>query len=230
MLLKDIARKRSVGFTLAEFLLAVVILFILAAVAIPPGGDFRDRAKVSRAKSDMRSLATAVEAYFADHKEYPAMMVGPLCASNIAGGNLTRVTFRLCDANDPNDFLATLTSPIGYITTYPTDPFSKGTVFGYRQWPHTWIMMSFGPDRDEGERLPGDHYNILPQVEGRVVLLDDGVTTGLIDVNFEPSFNLMVLQPTPEYLSAVGVRSGNSLVYDPTNGTISEGDVPRFKQ
>ena len=220
------------GFTLIELLIVVLIIAILAAIAVPNFLEFQTRAKVSRPKSDMRSLATAMEAYFVDNNEYPAMMRagGVLHVNNARGGELETVSFRLRAPNSTTDFLNTLTSPISYISDYPTDPFSKGTVFGYRQWPRTWIMMSFGPDRDEGARLPGDHYNILPQVNGRVVVFDDGVTTGLIDLNFEPSFVLSIPQPSPEYISAVGVHSGNSLLYDPSNGTISEGDVPRFKQ
>ena len=128
-MLKRIGWRRFVGFTLTEFLLTVVIICVLAAVAISNFHESCRRTNISIAKSDMRSIATAIEAYYVDNGEYPAMIAGPLSVNSIAGGDTTRVTFRLRDANDPTDHLRTMTSPIAYLTTYDNDPFAKGTVF-----------------------------------------------------------------------------------------------------
>ena len=59
------------GFTLIELLIVVAIIAILAAIAIPNFIEAQTRSKVSRVKADMRSLATAVEAYRVDNNRYP---------------------------------------------------------------------------------------------------------------------------------------------------------------
>ena len=59
------------GFTLIELLIVVAIIAILAAIAVPNFLEAQVRSKVSRVKADMRSLATAIEAYAVDHNKYP---------------------------------------------------------------------------------------------------------------------------------------------------------------
>jgi len=63
-------RRSLGGFTLIELLIVVAIIAILALIAVPNFLEAQTRAKISRAKSDMRSLATAEEAYFVDYNSY----------------------------------------------------------------------------------------------------------------------------------------------------------------
>ena len=60
------------GFTLIELLIVVAIIAILAAIAVPNFLEAQVRSKVSRARSDMRSLATGIESYYVDNNQYPA--------------------------------------------------------------------------------------------------------------------------------------------------------------
>jgi prepilin-type N-terminal cleavage/methylation domain-containing protein len=58
------------GFTLIELMVVVLVIGLLAAIAIPRYGRTKDKAFVATMTSDLRSLATAQGAYFADHETY----------------------------------------------------------------------------------------------------------------------------------------------------------------
>ncbi len=62
--------RKQGAFTLIELLIVVAIIAILAAIAVPNFLEAQTRAKVSRAKSDMRTLATALESYYVDNNNY----------------------------------------------------------------------------------------------------------------------------------------------------------------
>ncbi len=64
-------KRRESGFTLIELLIVIAIIGILAAIAIPNLLNAVQRGKQKRSMSDMRSLATAIEAYAVDNNSYP---------------------------------------------------------------------------------------------------------------------------------------------------------------
>lgn len=59
------------GFTLLELLVTVAIVGILAAIAVPQLSSYRDKARVARVATEMRSFESAFYAYYADHGEWP---------------------------------------------------------------------------------------------------------------------------------------------------------------
>ena len=76
------------GFTLIELLIVVVIIGILASIAIPKFAATKEKAYVSKLKSDLRNLATAQEAYYYDNGQYysgPVPNPGALAFSPSSG-------------------------------------------------------------------------------------------------------------------------------------------------
>ena len=67
--------KNEKGFTLIELLIVVVIIGILAAIAIPQFASTKEKAFDAGAKSDLRNLMTAEEAYFSDFQAYTSATI-----------------------------------------------------------------------------------------------------------------------------------------------------------
>ena len=64
------------AFTLIEMLVVILILSILAALIIPRLIGRTDQAKVAKAKSDIASLTSLLEAYRLDNGKYPTTEEG----------------------------------------------------------------------------------------------------------------------------------------------------------
>ena len=111
----DIAPNQTTrAFTLIELLIVIAIILILIAIALPNFLEAQIRAKVTRAEADLRSLATALEAYFTDYNHYPR-----------DGDDF--------EAFNPFEFnvferLKVVTTPVAYITEIPFDPFHQEVV------------------------------------------------------------------------------------------------------
>ncbi len=58
------------GFTLIELLVVILIIGILAAIAIPSFLNQREKGQDACAKSQARTMATAMETYYTDHNSY----------------------------------------------------------------------------------------------------------------------------------------------------------------
>ncbi len=219
------------GFTLIELLIVVAIIAILAAIAVPNFLEAQVRSKVSRVKSDQRSLATALEAYYVDNNLYPAAARGTSTAviggtgpnanvqqSPTAEGNVNGKILPVNAALVANYSFAaqqatgakmgTLTTPIAYITSLFPDPFmdTKAATSFYFANSSGWILWSPGPDTDQ----------------------NTGGDLGL-NQSVETVYDIRISQPSVVLLTG-GPGTAGSYSYDPTNGTVSPGDVYRVKQ
>lgn len=113
------------GFTLIELLVVVAIIGILAAIAIPQFAEYRARGFDARAKSDLRNVATAEEAYFADNEVYKSC-TGSSCATVLPGiGDLSQgVTLQMTATT--TGFSGTSTHPKGTGVTCNWDSSAGG--------------------------------------------------------------------------------------------------------
>jgi prepilin-type N-terminal cleavage/methylation domain-containing protein len=77
--------EKDKGFTLIELLVVVIIIGILSAIAIPVFLNQRKKAVDSGIKSDLRTVATALETYMTDTQKYPTTVT----ASTATSGKVT---------------------------------------------------------------------------------------------------------------------------------------------
>lgn len=233
--------KRVKGFTLIELLIVVAIIAILAAIAVPNFLEAQVRSKVSRVRTDHRSMATAIESYYVDNNSYPACTVDTTTgATNTSayahlvaeGQSLAGVrTFRR-RTDTPSGQLMTLTTPVAFITSYFPDPFAdtKGATFAYFASfsGNGWILGSWGPDTDQknGGNL---------QWKGTGTLYSGATATNPLGTGagsaVETIYNPGIAQPSALLLTFGSTGTGaGAFTYDPTNGTVSAGDLWRVKQ
>jgi general secretion pathway protein G len=75
--IRDI-RKNDKGFTLIELLIVIIILGVLAGIAVFSVAAFSDRGVAAACKSDVTTVESAVEAFYAKNGAYPADMAALL--------------------------------------------------------------------------------------------------------------------------------------------------------
>lgn len=152
--------KLEKGFTLIELLIVVAIISILASIALPNFLNAQVRAKVSRAKSDMRTLSMGLNMYLVDHNMYP----------------------------EGRSFgLYKLTDPIAYLSDIPTDIFTESSFYQYGGAPPVnpsrFLLASSGPDGDRDTTdlnlYPGIHSPYINDTEGTFDLIKYDPTNGI---------------------------------------------------
>ncbi|HHY60736.1 MAG TPA: prepilin-type N-terminal cleavage/methylation domain-containing protein [Clostridia bacterium] len=65
------ARKNQKGFTLVELMVVVVIIGVLVAIAVPVYSNMTLRAKERACDANVRTIQSAVNAFYAEKNEYP---------------------------------------------------------------------------------------------------------------------------------------------------------------
>src|SRR5206468_9308462 len=66
-------KKRNQGFTIVELLIVIVVIGILAALVITTYSGIQAKARNSKRQTDVQSVQTQLEAYFAQNGHYPSL-------------------------------------------------------------------------------------------------------------------------------------------------------------
>ncbi|MHA7875822.1 type II secretion system major pseudopilin GspG [Roseivivax sp.] len=134
-------RDRQAGVTLIEMMVVLVIIAVVAAMIVPNVVGRPDEARVTVARTDLRSIESALELYRLDNRVYPttsqglAALVEPPTAPPV-----------------PENFPAE-----GYLDAMPEDPW--GNDYSYRSpgQSRPFDLMSLGADgRPGGEDVNAD--------------------------------------------------------------------------
>ncbi|MDX2177031.1 MAG: prepilin-type N-terminal cleavage/methylation domain-containing protein [Candidatus Sumerlaeia bacterium] len=197
-------KRRDGAFTLIELLIVVAIIAILAAIAVPNFLAAQTRSKVSRVKADLRTIATGLESYFTDYNRYVNDSDNTL-GKNGAGG------------------LALLTSPIAYLTTLPEDPFQSAVSAEQASDPNSRFAKNFalgsGSDNQGWRGRFGNYGSQGVPVQQSWLLISVGTDVA-------PADQADDTQGSDEWPYGGG-GGARLLTYDPSNGTISDGDIYR---
>ncbi|NUP90087.1 MAG: prepilin-type N-terminal cleavage/methylation domain-containing protein [Candidatus Sumerlaeia bacterium] len=184
------------AFTLIELLIVVAIIAILAAIAVPNFLEAQTRAKVSRTYADMRSVATAQEAYRIDHNRYPLTHFD---MTSIYGLPVT-LDMTFATFNPRIVRYIPLTTPNAYITSIPKDIFTEETDPDRQYWRYA--------DRDSyfAYSMHPIYVDFFQMDYPAASWLFRSIGPGRVDVNTSDGF---------------GIED----IYDATNGTISRGNI-----
>ncbi len=198
------------AFTLIELLIVVAIIAILAAIAVPNFLEAQTRAKTAAVLSDMRSVKTALESYQVDYATYPPIAGNEDNVMNMGG--MMRMPF----------LPVSLTTPISYMSSIPLDPFNPLNMADH---DHSFIYISNGNFSDavlQQYRANVESKNVNAVYAPRYALYSTGP---------DKSYGAMAMQmdpgPPPTY-GMMYAMNDTVVQYDPTNGTLSSGDIVRF--
>ena len=190
----------SLSFTLIELLIVVAIIAILALIGLANMLQATVRSKLARTKNDMRVIAGSLEAYHVDNNEYISFVRGG--PGMLANRVIVPMSVRL----------SPLTTPIAYIMRVPIDIFQ--TVANTDGSP----LIFF--DTFDYADVVG--LNAAGSRKGA-----GGTSGGLWRLSSAGPDLIQSYGGDIAEIGVIAVTNNLGVDYDPTNGTISAGDVVR---
>jgi prepilin-type N-terminal cleavage/methylation domain-containing protein len=227
------------AFTLIELLIVVAIIAILAAIAVPNFLEAQTRAKVSRVKADQRTIATALEAYRVDTNKYPEQGVPNGGGTFPYSSDVTKVYGGDSPAHAPgNPAIAYhLSTPVAYLASTQSvfaDPFFAGFGVSGTSVVNDTRYYNYSGDYYFGRIYDASQDGALSTYEDRVKKLNQLNHWHLRSRGPDRDYERRSAG-WEEYLEFHGSAGtgpsgtgGIGILYDPTNGTASNGDIVRF--
>jgi len=153
--------QRPTGFTLIELMVAIAIVAILAAIALPNYTDYVRRGKIQEATSTLLAMRTKMEQYFQDNRSYTTPGA-PVLAPCTAGSSVPVPTLRYftitcpatatpattytiqADATDASITGLRFTINEGNVRATTVTPGSPIEQAGYANNPNCWTIRKGG--------------------------------------------------------------------------------------
>jgi type II secretion system protein G len=203
---EDIMKNK--GFTLIELLIVVAIIAILAAIAVPNFLEAQVRAKCARVKNDLRQVDVGLQAYRIDNSKYPY----PRAGIGVQKSQL--------------QFLTELTTPVSFLTSvaFP-DPFQP------KNWgKYVWVEMKLEYLSYQYSCYEGFWRDVtfpLKDPHSAYCLSSNGPDRMPQFLEWAPN---QAGGPgiTPFEFGPFNMKDFSVSIYDPTNGTMSKGDIGRY--
>ena len=193
--------KINKAFTLIELLIVVAIIAILAAIAVPNFLEAQVRAKVSRVKADMRSIAMGLETYCVDYNNFP-----PEDDAN---------------AQWAIQWINLLTTPVAYLTSVNLqDPFKPPKGVFAQGYQGTYFYVTYNG--------PWAQYWMAPRnfLHKGFIMHSYGPMRTHTWMEWYPYYYNHRDEPN-SWGGAMVPPVHESLVYDSSNGTVSWGGIGR---
>lgn len=130
--------RKTLGFTLVEVMVVVVILGILASIVVPKIMGRPEQARMVKVKQDILAIQSALDLYKLDNSIYPTTDQG-----------LQALIKKPTSAPIPTNF-----KPEGYLQQLPLDPW--GQPYQYLNDNEKLRIFSYGPKGKEGNSEIGN--------------------------------------------------------------------------
>ncbi len=139
--MKRLKHRLSKGFTLIELMVVISIISLLSSIVLASVKEVREKAQITKIRSEMNQLINALELYKADKGEYPYENTAGFMNGNsyTSGIYINNSDYNESDTGAPN--LRTLLT--GYVSNLPKNP-----VFSNNITQTSWVYRSnFGVNK-----------------------------------------------------------------------------------
>ena len=147
---------RHRGFTIVELLIVIVVIAILASISIVAYNGIQQRARDTQRAQDMKTIAKALEMYYADNGRFPTSNCGTAGVPACPASKKVNGAWATTSDGSWNVLEAALVPK--YISAVPKDPQASTSTpaaisGGYNYDYVYWVGGSCEPAQNQGYRI-----------------------------------------------------------------------------